>query len=69
MRSTAWPLREEIERLPERDRKLIMLRYFRDWTQAQTARALGMTQVQVSRQEARILRRIREAMAPDAKEA
>ena len=62
-------LREEIERLPERDRKLIMLRYFRDWTQAQTARALGMTQVQVSRQEARILRRIREAMAPDAKEA
>lgn len=64
-----FALREEIEKLPERDRKIIVLRYFRDKTQTQTAQELGMTQVQVSRQEARILRRIREAMVPGAKEA
>ncbi len=55
-------LRQLLEQLPIPDRRLILLRYFRDQTQAETARMLGMTQVQVSRQEARILKRIREAM-------
>lgn len=49
-------LKTELEQLEPKDRQLILLRYFKDMTQAQTARMLGMTQVQVSRQEARILK-------------
>ena len=55
-------LREEIEKLEERDRQLIVLRYFRDMTQTQVAKALGMTQVQVSRRESRILKQLRGKM-------
>lgn len=55
-------LKEEMEKLEERDRQLILLRYFRDMTQTQVAKALGMTQVQVSRREARILKQMREGM-------
>lgn len=43
------------------EQELIRLRYFEDQTQVQTAEKLGMTQVQVSRAEKRILRRMREA--------
>lgn len=55
-------LRRLIERLQPRERELIVRRYFRDETQAVIARDLGMTQVQVSRLESRILRQMREAM-------
>jgi RNA polymerase sporulation-specific sigma factor len=55
-------LRQLIEQLSPEDRRLILLRYFRDYTQTETARMLGMTQVQVSRREARILKGFREAM-------
>ena len=40
---------------------MIHLRYFEDCTQTQVAAVLGMTQVQVSRAEKRILRKLREA--------
>lgn len=50
--------------LSEREREVIMRRYYRDETQAVVARALGMTQVQVSRLESRIIRRLREEAAP-----
>ncbi|MCD7737170.1 MAG: SigB/SigF/SigG family RNA polymerase sigma factor [Lachnospiraceae bacterium] len=43
------------------ERRIIQLRYFEDMTQVQVAASLGMTQVQVSRAEKRILRRMREA--------
>ena len=45
--------------LKEEERRLIELRYFENLTQVQTAGALGMTQVQVSRAEKRILRKMR----------
>ena len=45
--------------LKEEERRLIELRYFDDLTQVQTAGALGMTQVQVSRAEKRILKKMR----------
>ena len=45
--------------LKEEERRLIELRYFEDLTQVQTAGELGMTQVQVSRAEKRILRKMR----------
>lgn len=48
--------------LPEGDRKLLELRYFGGKTQQQTAQALGMTQVQVSRREKKLLLRLREEM-------
>lgn len=46
---------ELIRRLDENDRRLIALRYFSGLTQSETARALRMSQVQVSRREKKIL--------------
>ena len=45
--------------LAGKERKLILLRYYRNRTQTETALALGMTQVQVSRLEKRILQQLR----------
>ena len=56
-------LREAIDRLPERERMTILLRYFKGLTQEQTARVLGVSQVQVSRLERRSLRRLRELLS------
>ena len=44
---------------PEKDRVLLELRYFHELTQSKTAQALGMTQVQVSRREKKLLAQIR----------
>ena len=55
-------LREIIEKFDERDRKIIYLRYYRDKTQSEIAKVLGVSQVQVSRLEAKILERIRKEM-------
>lgn len=49
-----------IKTLSERDRKIIMLRYFRDKTQKQVADMIGVSQVQISRIENRVLKEIRE---------
>ena len=48
-------LKSVIGTLPPKDRRLIVLRYFQNKTQTETARELGMTQVQVSRREKKIL--------------
>lgn len=53
-------LKELISTLPEREKKIIILRYFRDKTQSEVARELGVSQVQVSRIEARILKKLKE---------
>ena len=52
-----------VELLPPSDRQLIVLRYFTGKTQMQTAEVLGMTQVQVSRREKKILLRLREQLS------
>ena len=52
-------LRQCMEKLSEEDRTLIVLRYFRNKTQSETAQLLGMTQVQVSRRERKILNELR----------
>lgn len=52
-------LRSAISDLPERDKKIIMLRYFRDMTQAEVAAMLGVSQVQVSRIENKIMQSFR----------
>ncbi|MBO5057090.1 MAG: RNA polymerase sporulation sigma factor SigF [Lachnospiraceae bacterium] len=48
--------------LPEKEQKLIVLRYFQDKTQTEVAKILGISQVQVSRLEKRILLALREKM-------
>ena len=53
-------LKEVVNHLETRDRRLIMLRYLRGKTQTETAKELGMTQVQVSRREKKILTMLRE---------
>ena len=55
-------LRQVIGTLEERDRELILLRYFGEKTQTQTAERLGMTQVQVSRREKKILTMLRQEL-------
>ena len=48
-------LKTAIENLPDREKKLIILRFYSDKTQSETAKALGISQVQVSRLESKIL--------------
>lgn len=55
-------LRQVIGELSPRDRSIVVLRFFRNRTQTQTAAQLGMTQVQVSRREKIILREMRQKM-------
>ena len=55
-------LRQIMSRLSEKDRILLELRYFRGPTQSKTAKALGMTQVQVSRREKKLLTQMREEL-------
>lgn len=52
-------LKSAIESLPDRDRKVIILRYFRDMTQSEVANMLGVSQVQVSRIENKIMENFR----------
>ena len=55
-------LRGAIDELCERDRKIIVLRYFRDMTQSEVAKQVGVSQVQVSRIENRIIKEFREKL-------
>ena len=55
-------LKDAINRLNERDRKIILLRYFRGSTQSQVAEILGISQVQVSRIEKKVLSSMKEML-------
>lgn len=48
-------LKQLIENLEDREKQIILLRFYKDKTQAQVAKVLGITQVQVSRIEKKIL--------------
>lgn len=56
-------LSEAIEALSERERLIVYLRYFRDQTQSEVASRLGISQVQVSRLEKKILQTIKDQIA------
>ena len=56
-------LRGAIENLPERERKIIVLRYFRDMTQSEVAERIGVSQVQVSRLENKIIKEFKEKLS------
>ena len=51
--------KEEINKLSPLDRKLIISRYFEDKSQNETSKLLGISQVQVSRKENKILTKIK----------
>ena len=55
-------LRGAINELPERERMIIVLRYFRDMTQSEVAEKIGVSQVQVSRIESRIIKEFKEKL-------
>lgn len=52
-------LEQLLKKLEKKERRLIELRYFQDMTQSEVARELGVSQVQVSRLEKKILTRLR----------
>ena len=56
-------LKGAIEALPERERKIIILRYYRDMTQSEVAESIGVSQVQVSRLETKIIKSFREKLS------
>ena len=51
-----------ISELPPRDKKIIILRYFRDKTQKEIAVELGVSQVQISRLETKILKLLKKQL-------
>lgn len=55
-------LRQLMGELEPKDRMLLELRYFHELTQTKTAAILGMTQVQVSRREKKLLAQLREKL-------
>ncbi len=61
--STRVSLIEILKTFDKKDKNLIFLRFFKGNTQSNTAKQLGMTQVQVSRREKVLLKMIREKLA------
>lgn len=59
-------LKETLSSLEHRERQIIILRYFKELTQCQVAEILGISQVQVSRSEKKILGKLREMIDPDS---
>ncbi len=53
-------LNEAIKSLEEREKKIIVLRYYRGKTQSEIAKMIGISQVQVSRLEKKILCKMRQ---------
>jgi RNA polymerase sigma-B factor len=52
--------------LPDRERRIVELRYFGDRTQSEIAQEVGISQMHVSRLLARVLRQFRETLEPDS---
>ena len=52
-----------IENLNSREKQIILLRYFKDKTQTEVAKIMGISQVQVSRIEKKILTKMKEELA------
>ena len=56
-------LKDALKNLEERDKTIILMRYFRDKTQSEIAKELNISQVQVSRLEMKILNKIKEKLS------
>jgi RNA polymerase sporulation-specific sigma factor len=55
-------LKDAIRELDERERLIVYLRYYKDQTQSEVADRLGISQVQVSRLEKKILQQMKDRM-------
>ena len=55
-------LRGAVEALPERERQVIFLRYYKNLTQEKTAKVLGVSQVQISRIERKAMEHLRKEL-------
>lgn len=66
-RQSSWldkiVLKEALSKLDKKERQIIILRYFKDMTQVDVAKTLGITQVQVSRLERKTLKKIRDYLS------
>jgi RNA polymerase sigma-B factor len=58
-------LRPLLEKLPERERQIIMMRFFQNMSQSEIAEQVGISQMHVSRLLARALGELREALTAD----
>ena len=56
-------LKDCINALPDREKKVIILRYYRDKTQSEIAQMLGVSQVQISRIESKVINQLKQALA------
>ncbi|HHY70248.1 MAG TPA: RNA polymerase sporulation sigma factor SigF [Thermoanaerobacterales bacterium] len=56
-------LKEALSKLDKEERQIIILRYFKDMTQVDVAKALNMTQVQVSRLERKVLEKVKDLLS------
>ena len=61
-------IKEVLQKLPARERKIIVMRFFEDKTQSEIAKVLGLSQVQVSRLERQTLKMIKELLDGSGKE-
>jgi len=52
-------LKTLLDKLPPRERKIIFLRYYRDNTQSEIAKMMGVSQVQISRIENKVIEQLR----------
>jgi len=60
--SESLALRQAVHNLPQTERQIVILRYFRGMSQARVAQCLGLTQVKVSRMEKKIMEKLRKEM-------
>jgi RNA polymerase sporulation-specific sigma factor len=58
-RADILDLKIALDDLDEKDRNLILARYYKDLTQSEVSKVMGMSQVQVSRNEAKILQKLK----------
>ena len=61
-------LKQLFQTLEEREKKIMFLRYFREQTQSEIARSMGISQVQVSRLESRIIKKLQSYVHDGEKE-
>ena len=60
--NTLVALREELSKLNTEEREIINSRYMNDLTQSEVASNMGMSQVQVSRKEQKVLKKLRDSL-------
>lgn len=60
---TILDLRSEIEKLSPDEQKLLKIRYYEEYTQMEASNVLGMSQVQVSRKENKVLQKLKSRLS------